>query len=113
MARMTETQRESNLIEHSHENPKKEDMINNPLTRLKIKVEMKNGIKCLESCKWLIMSTSFLFISLLSWDIAGDQEGWEGSYWIPLIGIGILTTLWVLDHLIHPRKLARSNESTQ
>jgi hypothetical protein len=56
-----------------------------------------NGIQCLESSKWLIMIPSCFLITLLSWDIVGDKMGWDGSYWIPLMGIGILLILRILD----------------
>ena len=64
-----------------------------------IKGEIENGIESMIKCKWLIITPSCLFITLLSWEIVGDEKGWDKSYWILLIGIGIMTILWLLDYL--------------
>jgi hypothetical protein len=47
-------------------------------------------------CKWPVISTSCFFMTLLCWDIAGDEVGWYDALWVPLSGVGILllVTLW-------------------
>lgn len=39
---------------------------------------------------WIIIWTSCFFFIVLCWDIAGDEVGWEKSFWVPLSGIGAL-----------------------
>ena len=72
--------------------------------RNKLFVEMRNNVedslRYLERCKWLIMVPSCLFVTVLSWDIVGDEVGWVVSYWIPLMGVVIMVTLWMLDYYL-------------
>lgn len=85
----------SNNINNNN-NIKNSDVVNGLL--LEMKENIVNGIKCVDNCKWLIIITSCLFITLLSWDIVGDKKRWDGSYWIPLIGIGIMIILLFIDY---------------
>lgn len=48
-------------------------------------------------CKWPIIVTSCLFVTLLSWDMAGDEVGWYGSLWVPGTGCLILIVIWMWD----------------
>lgn len=41
-------------------------------------------------CKWLILLTSCLFITLLCWDMVGDKVGWLKAIWVPISGIFML-----------------------
>ena len=66
---------------------------------IETKWETENGIESMIKCKWLIIIPSCLFITLLSWEIVGDEEGWNKSYWVVLIGIGMMIILWLLDYL--------------
>ena len=66
---------------------------------IEIKGEIENGIETMIKYKWLIITPSCLFITLLSWEIVGDEEGWDKSYWILLIGVGMMIILWLLDYL--------------
>lgn len=50
------------------------------------------------SCKWLIIYTSCLFISLISWDIVSDEEGWNGSIWVPITGIGVIFIFYLINY---------------
>ena len=59
-----------------------------------------NEMKSVILYKWLVIVTSCLFISLISWDIVGDKEGWYGGIWVPLSGFGMLILLWFLDYLL-------------
>jgi hypothetical protein len=46
-------------------------------------------------CIWPIMTASCLFITCLSWDMAGDRVGWSGAIWVPICG-GVMTPLlWI------------------
>lgn len=46
---------------------------------------------------WAIILFSCLFISLICWDIAGDQIGWKDSFLLPIFGF----SSFVLIYLIH------------
>ncbi len=67
---------------------------------LEIKGDLESGTRCVERCKWLIMTPSCLLMTLLSWDVVGDQNGWDGSYWIPLLGCGIMLTVCLVDNCV-------------
>lgn len=77
---------------NNYDNEKEEDVVD--ILMIEMEEKIGNGIKCMEKCKWLTIVICCLFISLLSWEIVGDKKGWDGSYWIPLIGVGIMITLW-------------------
>lgn len=51
-------------------------------------------------CKWPIISTSCLFITLLCWDMAGDAVGWERAMWVPLTGIAIFLLILLWDQCL-------------
>lgn len=58
-----------------------------------------NEIKSLMLCKWLVVCTSCIFLTLLSWDIAGDKEKWNGAIWVPFTGLGIIIILWIINYV--------------
>lgn len=62
--------------------------------------EFENIFDSLIKCRWLILTPSCFFVTLLSWDIAGDELGWKRSFWIPLTGIGIMLIMWIIDYLV-------------
>jgi hypothetical protein len=70
------------------------------ILNIEIKEEIQNGINCMRSCRWLLIGTSCLFVTLLSWDIAGDQQGWHEASWVPMIGLGMMIVLWGIDSAI-------------
>ena len=80
-----------------HLSKDKEDLVEKLF--VEIKGEIENGIEIMIKCKWLIITPSCLFMTLLSWEIVGDEEGWDKSYWILLMGIGMMIILWLLDYL--------------
>lgn len=82
---------------NNNNNKKNYDVVNKLF--LDLKENIGNAIKCLEKCKWLIINTCCLFLTLLSWDIVGDKEEWNKSYWIPLIGAGIIIILVLIDYI--------------
>ena len=57
-----------------------------------------NEMSSVLSCKWLVIVSSCLFISLISWDIVGDKEGWDGGIWVPLCGLGMLMLLILINY---------------
>lgn len=82
-----------NSINSINNNNKNYDVIN------KLFLEMKENIgNGMEKCKWLIINTCCLFLTLLSWEIVGDKEEWNKSYWIPGIGVGIIIILLLIDY---------------
>ncbi len=64
---------------------------------LEMKDNFESAIRCVDRCKWMIISPSCLLMTLFSWDVVGDQDRWDGSYWIPFLGVIILLTIWLLD----------------
>lgn len=56
-----------------------------------------NGLRSVSTCKWLVICTSCLFISLISWDMVGDKEGFYRGLWIPSSGLGIMMILWLVN----------------
>ena len=55
----------------------------------------------IHACKWLIIGTSCFFNSLVCWDIVGDQQGWYGALWVPLLGLGLFILFWFLNWLLN------------
>jgi hypothetical protein len=53
----------------------------------------------LSVCKWPIILTSCFFVTLLGWDIAGDQGGWFEALWVPIVGVVIVTVIWIWDQV--------------
>jgi hypothetical protein len=51
-------------------------------------------------CKWPIILTSCFFITMLSWDVAGDQGGWLKASWVPMVGVAMAMLIWVWDHIL-------------
>lgn len=60
---------------------------------------LDNCFQCLIYCQWLCLLSCCVFLTLLSWEIVGDQSGWKGSFWIPLIGLGIILLIWLIDKM--------------
>ena len=61
--------------------------------------EVNNSIEYINVCKWLVICTPCLFITILSWDIVGDQSGWYNALWVPLTGISMLIVLRFINQL--------------
>jgi Leucine-rich repeat (LRR) protein len=51
----------------------------------------------------LLLCASCVFFAFLSWDIAGDVEGWEMAYWAPVTAIGMLLLLLGYAHWLSVR----------
>jgi hypothetical protein len=51
-------------------------------------------------CKWPVILPSCFFVTLLSWDMAGDQGGWFHAIWVPIVGIAMVMILWVWDRVL-------------
>ena len=60
-------------------------------------------------CKWPIISTSFLFVTLLSWEMVGDEVGWKGGLWVPATGVLLFFALWIWDYLLTLDSLSLGN----
>lgn len=54
----------------------------------------------LSICKWPILYTSCLFVTLLSWEMAGDEVGWTVSSWVPGAGFIMLIFIWTWDRFL-------------
>jgi hypothetical protein len=53
--------------------------------------------------KWPVIFTSTLFITLLCWDMVGDQVGWYAGLWVPFVGFAILLILAVWERVLVTR----------
>jgi hypothetical protein len=51
----------------------------------------------LNVCKWPVISTSYAFMTLLCWDMVGDQIGWYNGFWVPIVGALMFLMTWGLD----------------
>jgi hypothetical protein len=51
-------------------------------------------------CKWPIILTSCFFVTLLCWDMAGDQGGWFSALWVPIVGVVMAMLIWVWDRVL-------------
>lgn len=67
---------------------------------IELSEDVKNTINSIVMCKWLVVCTSCLFISILCWDMVGDKLGWEKASWVPIVGICILILLWLINYLM-------------
>jgi hypothetical protein len=56
-------------------------------------------------CKWPAVITSCFFITVLCWEMTGDNVGWEQSAWVPVVGLGIFLIIWIWDRLLVSRVL--------
>jgi hypothetical protein len=56
-------------------------------------------------CKWPIILTSCFFMTLLGWDMAGDQSGWFHALWVPIVGVAMAMVLWVWDWVLISGKI--------
>lgn len=45
---------------------------------------------------WVIVWNSCLFWALLSWDIAGDEVGWNHCIWVPFLSIGHIVLMRIV-----------------
>jgi hypothetical protein len=70
------------------------------LNLLNQQVEVEKVQSSLLVCKWPIICTSCLFVTLLSWDMVGDQVGWYEGLWVPITGVVMLLLIWFWDRLL-------------
>jgi hypothetical protein len=54
----------------------------------------------LKVCQWPVIFTSCFFVTLLCWEMVGDEVGWEGGLWVPAVGVAMLLTLGIWDRLL-------------
>jgi hypothetical protein len=57
----------------------------------------------LSACKWPVICNSCFFMTILCWDIAGDEVGWFGALWVPLSGIAMILVLWLWNRFLDRR----------
>jgi hypothetical protein len=50
--------------------------------------------------KWPVILTSCCFVTLMAWEMAGDQEGWFQAKWVPIVGVVISILIWVWDRVL-------------
>jgi hypothetical protein len=60
-----------------------------------------HGVNCsLLVCKWPIILTSCVFLTLLGWDMAGDQGGWLQALWVPIVGVAMVSAIGIWDQVL-------------
>jgi hypothetical protein len=64
-------------------------------------ISARSAVNSVLICKWPILWTSCVFITLLCWEIVGDQVGWAGGWWILLFGALIMIGAWVCDRWLN------------
>jgi hypothetical protein len=62
-------------------------------------------------CKWPVILTSCFFVTLLSWDMAGDQGGWFHALWVPIAGVAMAVLIWVWDRVLISGRIANQDWS--
>lgn len=50
----------------------------------------------LQQSFWLFAWSSALFFAMISWDMAGDKEGWFASLWAPVWALCFPAVLWAI-----------------
>jgi hypothetical protein len=51
---------------------------------------------------------SCFFVTLLSWDMAGDKGGWLQALWVPIVGAVMALAIWVSDRQLMTGAAQRS-----
>jgi hypothetical protein len=67
---------------------------------LEQQVQLVGVRSALVVCQWPIFWTSCLFVTLLGWDMVGDQVGWYRGLWVPFGGVAMLLVLWFWEKLL-------------
>jgi hypothetical protein len=62
-------------------------------------------------CKWPIICISSLFITMLSWDMVGDEVGWFGGWWVPVVGLSLMALIWLWDRVLLKSEIKSSSDS--
>jgi hypothetical protein len=63
--------------------------------------EQLEGIQSyLIPCKWPVTITSWFFITLLSWEMAGDTSGWFDALWVLILAVLMLVIIWIWDRML-------------
>jgi hypothetical protein len=39
-------------------------------------------------------------VTLLCWDLAGEQGGWFSALWVPIVGVVMAMLIWVWDRVL-------------
>jgi hypothetical protein len=81
------------------------------LLRLDQQICMEGVQSSLFVSKWPIICTSSLFITLLCWDMVGDQVGWYEGLWVPFAGVAMIFMVWLWDRMLIRRVLDRYLQS--
>lgn len=97
----------SDSISHNNSNHNDNSSNNNSSSNNQI---ISNQLKGVISCKWLVICTSCLFIIIMSWEIVGDKEGWEGAIWVPFTGLGIILLLGLINYFILKLKIFKDGK---
>jgi hypothetical protein len=64
--------------------------------------QLRGVSSSLTVCKWPVVLTSCLFVTLFSWDMVGDEVGWEAGLWVPVVGAMMLLLVWIWDRFLVP-----------
>eukprot|EP00602_Paraphysomonas_sp_CaronLab_P011046 CAMPEP_0185021922 /NCGR_PEP_ID=MMETSP1103-20130426/4621_1 /TAXON_ID=36769 /ORGANISM="Paraphysomonas bandaiensis, Strain Caron Lab Isolate" /LENGTH=1297 /DNA_ID=CAMNT_0027553721 /DNA_START=274 /DNA_END=4167 /DNA_ORIENTATION=+ len=61
----------------------------------------------MESCPWLLIWASAVFVAIVSFDFAGDVHGLVGAIWAPIATISLVILLHILDYFIRENEKSR------
>ena len=64
--------------------------------------------KALEGSFWRIFALSALFVGIICWDIAADENDWYGVIWIPTLAMAYTLVLYVLAIFLYVDKPEKS-----
>jgi hypothetical protein len=85
------------LIAEGGPNDNDKTIIADPLLHL-LDQQLQGVHSSLLVCKWPVTLMSCFFVTLLCWDMAGDQGGWSQALWVPIVGVAMVLAIWVWDH---------------
>jgi hypothetical protein len=90
------------VLSLNSEAPNGDQTINDPFLSL-LDQQLQGVSSSLLVCKWPVTLTSCFFVTLLSWEMAGDKGGWLQAVWVPIVGMLMTLVIRVCDHLSLPR----------
>jgi hypothetical protein len=74
-------------------------IVDDPLLRL-LDQQLQSVNTSVLVCKWPVTLVSCFFVTLLSWDMAGDKGGWLQALWVPIVGLVMPLVIWICDRLL-------------
>jgi hypothetical protein len=99
---LSEKHEDSLISSHSTASLRESSVAADPFLNL-LESQLQGTSSSLVVCKWPIICTSCVFITLLCWDMVADEVGWENSLWMPVAGVSMLLIVWIWDRWVVSR----------